>query len=123
MPTYEYECAKCGRTFDYLQTMSDPVLKRCILDGCKGKVQRLISAGSGIIFKGSGFYETDYKKKSGVPDDKSKQKPSEESKSSGKGKSSTESKSTGKSESTGESGSGGGESSKSDKATEPESKD
>jgi putative FmdB family regulatory protein len=62
MPTYEYKCLKCGKKFDYFQKMSDKVLTQCI--HCKGKVERLIGAGAGLIFKGTGFYETDYKRKS-----------------------------------------------------------
>lgn len=62
MPTYDYECSKCGHTFEKFQKMSDALLKSC--PKCKGKVHRLIGGGSGIIFKGTGFYETDYKKKS-----------------------------------------------------------
>ena len=62
MPTYEYKCRECGHTFEAFQKMSDPVLKKC--PECKGKVKRLIGAGSGLIFKGSGFYATDYKKTS-----------------------------------------------------------
>ena len=61
MPTYEYECQKCGREFEHSQKMSDDRLKKCTFDGCNGKVRRLVSAGSGVIFKGSGFYQTDYK--------------------------------------------------------------
>ena len=64
MPTYEYSCEACGRTFDYFQSMNDPRLERCILDGCHGKVKRLLGVGAGIIFKGSGFYETDYRSES-----------------------------------------------------------
>lgn len=60
MPTYAYECEKCGHKFERFQGMSDPPVKRC--PKCKGKVQRLIGAGAGIIFKGSGFYATDYKR-------------------------------------------------------------
>lgn len=62
MPTYEYECSKCKDRFDKFQSMKDEPLKTC--PKCGGKVHRLISSGGGIIFKGSGFYETDYKKKS-----------------------------------------------------------
>jgi len=62
MPTYEYECAKCGGKFDVFQKMSDKPAAKC--PKCGGKGQRLISSGSGVIFKGSGFYETDYKRKS-----------------------------------------------------------
>ena len=59
MPTYEYECLRCGNVFDIFQKMTDEPLKRC--PKCKGKVKRRIGAGSGIIFKGSGFYATDYR--------------------------------------------------------------
>ena len=62
MPTYDYECQKCKHVFEVFQSMSDKLIEKC--PRCKGKVKRLISAGAGIIFKGSGFYETDYKKKS-----------------------------------------------------------
>lgn len=69
MPTYEYECKKCG-TFDFFQNMSDKALAKC--PTCKGKVKRLLGAGAGIIFKGTGFYCTDYKKKGGGKPDSSK---------------------------------------------------
>jgi putative FmdB family regulatory protein len=58
MPTYEYECKKCGR-FDLFQRITEERLERC--PKCKGKVKRLLGAGAGIIFKGSGFYQTDYR--------------------------------------------------------------
>lgn len=61
MPTYEYECLRCGYRFEEFQKMSDEPVKRC--PQCRGKVKRLIGAGSGIIFKGSGFYATDYGRK------------------------------------------------------------
>lgn len=61
MPTYEYECAKCGKTFDFFQSMKDEPLKTCPDKKCKGKVKRLIGTGAGLIFKGSGFYITDYR--------------------------------------------------------------
>lgn len=64
MPTYEYQCEACGRTFDYFQSMNDPRLETCQLEGCDGKVKRLLGTGAGIIFKGSGFYETDYRSES-----------------------------------------------------------
>ncbi len=66
MPTYEYECSKCGHKFDVFQKMSDKPDAKC--PKCNGKSDRLISSGSGLIFKGSGFYETDYKKKKGKKD-------------------------------------------------------
>lgn len=59
MPTYEYECRKCGNCFEAFQSIVDEPLKRC--PKCKGKVQRCIGAGAGVIFKGSGFYQTDYR--------------------------------------------------------------
>lgn len=68
MPTYDYECAKCG-TFEKFQKMSDEPMKKC--PKCGGKIHRLIGSGGGIIFKGSGFYENDYKKKKGSKGEKS----------------------------------------------------
>lgn len=62
MPTYEYECTKCKHRFDIFQNMTAEPLKKC--PECKGKLERLIGKGAGIIFKGSGFYATDYKKQS-----------------------------------------------------------
>ncbi|MBN1913334.1 MAG: zinc ribbon domain-containing protein [Candidatus Omnitrophica bacterium] len=62
MPTYEYECTKCGHRFEAFQSMNEKPLEKC--PECRKKVKRLISSGSGIIFKGSGFYATDYRKKS-----------------------------------------------------------
>lgn len=62
MPTYEYECDACGHAFEKIQRMVDPAVRKC--PKCaKLKVRRIISGGSGVIFKGSGFYETDYKRK------------------------------------------------------------
>jgi len=60
MPTYEYECKSCGHRFTQFQNMTDEPVKQC--PECSGPVRRLISGGSGVIFKGSGFYATDYKK-------------------------------------------------------------
>ena len=62
MPTYEYECQRCGHTFERFQSITEEKLKRC--PECRGKLKRLLGTGAGIIFKGSGFYETDYKRKS-----------------------------------------------------------
>jgi putative FmdB family regulatory protein len=67
MPTYEYHCAKCAKTFDIFQSMKDEPLTTCPKDHCqrktwgKGKVKRLLGTGAGLIFKGSGFYITDYR--------------------------------------------------------------
>ena len=61
MPTYEYECSKCGHHFEQFQSMKDAPLKQC--PKCKkAGLKRLIGAGAGLIFKGTGFYITDYKK-------------------------------------------------------------
>lgn len=62
MPTYEYECTSCNIRFEKFQSIKDDPLSVC--PECNGSVKRLISAGVGIIFKGSGFYTTDYKKSS-----------------------------------------------------------
>ena len=62
MPTYEYLCQKCGKTFEVFQSMKEAPLKICTC-GKKGKVKRLVGSGAGIIFKGSGFYETDYRRR------------------------------------------------------------
>ncbi|MBC8106282.1 MAG: zinc ribbon domain-containing protein [Anaerolineae bacterium] len=63
MPTYEYQCDACGERFEKFQSMSATPVKKCPKCG-KNKVRRLISAGAGILFKGSGFYITDYRDKS-----------------------------------------------------------
>lgn len=61
MPTYRYECAKCHRVHEFFQAMSDPPKKKC--PDCGGKLERLISGGAGVILKGSGFHNTDYRSK------------------------------------------------------------
>lgn len=61
MPTYEYECKQCGR-FEHFQRITEAKLKRC--PTCKGAVKRLLGSGAGIIFKGTGFYQTDYRSSS-----------------------------------------------------------
>jgi len=63
MPTYEYKCRKCKRIYEVFQSMLEKPLETC--DICGGKVKRLIGTGAGIIFKGTGFYCTDYKKPTG----------------------------------------------------------
>ena len=62
MPTYDYKCKKCGIIFEKFQSMNDEQVKTC--PDCGGEVERLISGGAGLIFKGSGFYITDYRKDS-----------------------------------------------------------
>jgi putative FmdB family regulatory protein len=71
MPTYEYACPKCGHHFEQFQSMNDAPLKKC--PKCKKTgVKRLIGRGAGLIFKGSGFYETDYKRTGGSKGDEGK---------------------------------------------------
>ncbi len=73
MPTYDYVCQACEHAFEHWQTMTSPTKRTC--PKCKKrKLRRLIGSGAGVIFKGSGFYETDYKRKSrgsGKPDKES----------------------------------------------------
>ena len=70
MPTYEYSCEKCGKNFDAFQSMRDAAFTECPQDKCQleewghGKVKRLLGTGAGLIFKGSGFYITDYRSNS-----------------------------------------------------------
>ena len=70
MPTYEYSCEKCGHNFEAVQSMRDEPYRECPKDLCRqekwghGKVKRLIGTGAGLIFKGSGFYITDYRSNS-----------------------------------------------------------
>src|SRR5438105_14505227 len=67
MPTYEYACEKCGQNFDAFQSMRDEPFRECPKELCRlqkwghGKVKRLLGTGAGLIFKGSGFYTTDYR--------------------------------------------------------------
>ena len=67
MPTYDYECEKCGKSFEAFQSMKDKPFETCPESTCgmsewgHGKVRRLIGTGAGLIFKGSGFYITDYR--------------------------------------------------------------
>jgi putative FmdB family regulatory protein len=67
MPTYEYECEKCNAVFECVQSMKDDPFKTCPKEFCrmkkwgKGRVRRLMGTGAGLIFKGSGFYITDYR--------------------------------------------------------------
>ena len=86
MPNYDYLCEKCHKTFEFFQSMKDEPLKTCPESACckkpwgKGKVQRQIGTGAGLIFKGSGFYITDYRSesyKSGAKSDSSSASSSE----------------------------------------------
>jgi len=78
MPTYEYKCLQCGVCFEQFQSMNDAPLSQC--RECRGAVKRLIGSGAGIIFKGSGFYCTDYRNKT-TPETSSSDSSSDSSKS------------------------------------------
>src|SRR6185312_9040676 len=94
MPTYEYVCLKCDHTFEKVQSMSENSLTTCPKELCgmkkwgKGKVKRAIGAGAGLIFKGSGFYITDYRSENYKAGAKKDSAPAAES----KGKTSSEAK-------------------------------
>ncbi len=90
MPTYEYVCEKCDHEFELFQSITVDALETCPRDVCprkrwaKGKVRRAIGTGAGIIFKGSGFYETDYRSesyKAGAKKESESSKPKSDSKS------------------------------------------
>ena len=107
MPTYEYRCKACGHEFETMHGMTVPALRKC--PKCsKLKLERLISGGSGVIFKGSGFYETDYKQNrrgadsaqerekrdgAGKPDEAAKTDAKPDTKTEAKGETKSESKS------------------------------
>ncbi len=61
MPTYDYECQTCGHLFEAKQSMKDAHLTDCPQEACPGPIKRKIGLGAGLIFKGSGFYITDYR--------------------------------------------------------------
>jgi putative FmdB family regulatory protein len=63
MPTYDYECNACGHDFELFQSMTDPVKRKCPECG-KHRLQRLFGTGAAVVFKGSGFYQTDYRSES-----------------------------------------------------------
>lgn len=64
MPNYDYECQKCGNRFEVFQSMNDAKLTDCPAETCDGNVKRLLGTGGGILFKGAGFYQTDYRSSS-----------------------------------------------------------
>jgi putative FmdB family regulatory protein len=121
MPTYDYECLKCGKSFEAFQSMKDNAYKTCPEDKCQvtpwghGEVKRLLGTGAGLLFKGSGFYITDYRsegyktaaKKESGGGEKKEAKPAEKSASSSSSPASVPSKpASGGSPSGGASGSG-----------------
>lgn len=111
MPTYEYECSSCKHRFEKFQSIRDSALRKCPACG-RLKLRRLVSGGGGFIFKGSGFYQTDYRsesyRKSAEKEkkaEKGKDAGGEDAKSTGTGSKKAEQKSDGGKQSTG----GGGE--------------
>ena len=94
MPTYEYVCTKCGHEFEQFQSMLDQPLKKCPKCG-KRSLKRLVGKGAGLIFKGSGFYITDYKKSPAKAEGGAK-KESGDSKPAGESKPAAPAKSEGK---------------------------
>ncbi len=96
MPTYDYECDACGHTFELFQSISEPVKKKCP-DCGKPKLRRLFGTGAAVVFKGSGFYQTDYRsdsyKKAAEGDKKSASETKSETKGDSDGKPSSETKS------------------------------
>ncbi|HAH99413.1 MAG TPA: FmdB family transcriptional regulator [Verrucomicrobiales bacterium] len=98
MPTYEYVCEKCDHEFELFQSITADALETCPRKACNGRVRRLIGTGAGIIFKGSGFYETDYRSESykagAKKESESKKNSDSSSKSDKKNKSNSKSKKT-----------------------------
>lgn len=94
MPTYHYRCGKCSHEFEQFQSIMDDALTDC--PECDGRIVRVISGGAGLIFKGSGFYQTDYRSKSYQSDAK-KDKPAQPDKKSSSADSSKSKDATSKS--------------------------
>lgn len=94
MPTYDYVCDSCGHEFEEFQSITEPVLRKC--PECKKpKLRRLFGTGAAVVFKGSGFYQTDYRSdsyKKGAEKDKPKSESSDKSESKGPEKKSSETK-------------------------------
>ena len=121
MPTYDYECLKCGKSFEAFLSMKFAPYKTCPVDKClvspwgQGEVKRLLGTGAGLIFKGSGFYITDYRsegykqaaKKDSGGGEKKESKPSEKPATTAPAASSAPAKPSGGSSSTGSSSGGG----------------
>ena len=84
MPTYDYRCRKCGHQYEVFQSISAAPLTEC--PKCGGLVERLIGGGAGLVFKGSGFYITDYKNNKKGSETKKESKPAEKEKTATKSK-------------------------------------
>lgn len=101
MPTYDYQCEHCEHAFELFQQMSDPVKRKCPECG-KLKLKRLIGTGAGVLFKGGGFYETDYRSdsyKKGADADKKASEPKSSEKSDSKSSGTSDKKSEKKTDS------------------------
>ena len=104
MPTYEYACEKCGHQFEFFQSMKDKPLTVCPKEKCKlkkwgkGRVKKMMGAGAGLIFKGSGFYVNDSRNGSNGNGKAKKSESSSETKSETKAETKTETKSESKPE-------------------------
>jgi putative FmdB family regulatory protein len=132
MPTYEYSCEKCKKDFEVFQSMKDDAFKTCPKEACrmktwgKGKVKRQLGSGAGLIFKGSGFYITDYRsenyKSAAKSDSASKESSSSGSSPSGSSSGSPAAPSPGGSKSSGGS-SGGSKGGDSKPASKPKKAD
>ena len=83
MPTYDYECDACGHEFELFQSISEPVKKKCP-ECSKQKLRRLFGSGAAIVFKGSGFYQTDYRSDSYKKSAKAEKEATSKKKDSGK---------------------------------------
>ena len=107
MPTYDYECDACGHEFELFQSINDPVKRKCPKCG-KPKLRRLFGTGAAVVFKGSGFYQTDYRsdsyKKGAEKDTKSSDSAGDKSSSDSGGKTEKKDASKGKSSDGGSSG-------------------
>ena len=90
MPTYDYECDACGHAFELFQSITEPMKKKCPECG-KPKLRRLFGTGAAVVFKGSGFYQTDYRSDS-YKKAAEKDKPASESKSDAKSESKSDAK-------------------------------
>ncbi len=80
MPNYDYLCETCGHQFEIFQSMNDAKLTECPQPECSGKVRRLLGTGGAVIFKGTGFYQTDYRSDSYKKGESAETKPAAESK-------------------------------------------
>ena len=86
MPTYNYKCGKCDVEFSAFQSMNEKKIIDCIKCDTENSVKRIITGGTGLIFKGDGFYITDYKKNRNIKEENKKEEKSQNNKKESKGK-------------------------------------